>query len=483
MSRIYTNVPSLIASHILGSNNTAMNTALERLSTGLRINKGKDDPAGLIASETLRGELKAINAAIENARRADNVIAVAEGALQEVSSLLVELEGLVDRTANEAALSDEEVKANQLQIDSILETLDRISTSTEFQGKKLLNGEFDYITSGLVTGPAANEISYLQINSARIPNGGSRSVVVNVTQSAQTAKLIYAGATTGAGSKTIQISGKYGTEQLTFASNTTAANVAAAVVACKALTGVSATVSGTGANTRILFHSTDYGSDAFVSVEAISGTFTVSQTNGGPAATKDVGQDVGANINGVAAVGKGLDLTIRTNGFSADMTLKASFATNTSSTKTFYVTGGGADFSIAPTLGVNATASLGIQSVSTGSLGKAGIGFLSSLKTGQANQLASGNFETAQRIIRAASEQVSALRGRMGAFQKNTLASAINALQIAYENTSAAESAIRDADFAAETSALTRAQILVQSTSRSLAMANAAPQNVLQLLG
>jgi flagellin len=476
MSRINTNVPSLIAARILGNNNTSMNTALERLSTGLRINKGKDDPAGLIASEMLRGEIKAIGAAIDNARRADNVISVAEGGLQEVSSLLIELESLIDHTANEAALSDDEVAANQLQIDSILETLDRIATSTEFQGKKLLNGELDYRTSGLATGAASTDIQYLQVNSARVPNNGTRSVVVDVTQSAQTAKLVYAGADTGAGSKTVQVSGKYGSEQLTFASETAAADVVAAVNASKSLTGVSATVSGA----NILFHSTDFGSDAFVSVEALSGTFTVT---GGDTATKDYGQDVGVTVNGVAAVADGLNIQVRTAAFSADMSLAAGFATNTASAKTFYVKGGGADFSIAPTLGINATASLGIQSVSTGNLGKPGTGFLSTLKTGQANQLTSGNFETAQRIVRSAGEQVSGLRGRLGAFQKNTLASAVNALQVAYENSTAAESAIRDADFAAETSALTRSQILVQASSRTLGLANAAPQNVLQLLG
>ncbi|MBI4581661.1 MAG: flagellin [Planctomycetes bacterium] len=478
MSRINTNVPSLIAARILGNNNTKLNTALERLSTGLRINTGKDDPAGLIASEMLRGEIRAVGAAIDNANRADKVVSVAEGALQEVSSLLIELEGLVDRSANEAALSSDEVQANQLQIDSILETLDRIATSTEFQGRKLLNGELDYRLSGLTTGATASALTYLQVTSARVPNGGSRSVVVNVTQSAQTAKLIYAGSSTGSGAKTIQVSGKYGTEQLTFASTTAASDVAAAVNASKALTGVSATVSGTGASTRVLFHSTDYGSDAFVSVEALSGTFTVT---GGDTNTKDYGQDVGVTVNGVAGVANGLDVSLRTAAFSADLTLASAFATDLAASKTFYVTGGGADFSIAPTLGINATASLGVQSVSTGTLGKASLGFLSSLKSGQANQLSSGNFETAQRIVRAASEQVSGLRGRLGAFQKNTLGSAINALQVAYENTSAAESAIRDADFAVETSNLTRAQILVQSSSRALALANAAPQNVLQL--
>jgi flagellin len=147
------------------------------------------------------------------------------------------------------------------------------------------------------------------------------------------------------------------------------------------------------------------------------------------------------------------------------------------------VTGGGADFSIAPTVGINALASVGINGVSTGSLGKGGIGYLSSLNTGAANDLSSGNFETAQRIIRESSEQVSSLRGRLGSFQKNTLNSSVNSLQIALENTMAAQSAIRDTDFAMETSNLTRSQILVQAGVSSLQMANRAPQNVLALLG
>ena len=98
-------------------------------------------------------------------------------------------------------------------------------------------------------------------------------------------------------------------------------------------------------------------------------------------------------------------------------------------------------------------------------------------------QLTAQNFETAQRVIRESSKQIASLRGRLGAFQKFTLGSTINALQIAFENTTAAESAIRDADFAAETSNLTRAQILVQSATASLQLANSAPQNILALIG
>lgn len=481
MSRIMTNVPALVSARILDSNNKMLNTSLERLSTGYRINRGKDDPAGLIASETLRGEIAAINAAMDNAKRADMMISVAEGGLQEISNLLVELESLVDHTANEASLSAEEVAANQLQIDSILDTINRISTSTEFQSKKLLNGSLDYTTSGVtITAGGGSAITHLQINSARVPNGGYRTVTVQITTSAQTANVYATGSAVGAGGITLQISGNYGVEQFSFGSGTSFAQVAAAINQSTALTGVSATYSATGAGT-LRFNSTMYGSEAFVSVETIQGTALV--LNGGDSTTGDHGVDVGMTINGAQAVTHGLDASLHSAVLDLDLTVDAAFAQQTALTKTFYITGGGADFSIAPTLGLNAIASLGIKNVSTGSLGKGGIGFLSSLMRGQENDMTSGNFAVAQRIIREASKQVSNLRGRLGAFSKNNLNAVYNALAIALENTSAAESAIRDTDFARETSSLTRAQILVNAATSTLQLANAQPRNVLALLG
>jgi flagellin len=98
------------------------------------------------------------------------------------------------------------------------------------------------------------------------------------------------------------------------------------------------------------------------------------------------------------------------------------------------------------------------------------------------NDLASKHFSTAQRIVRAAINQIGSLRGRLGAFQKDTLQSTINSLQVARENVTAAESAIRDADFAVETSNLTRAQILVSSSTTVLRLANTQPQAALSLL-
>src|SRR6185295_13577951 len=122
MSRINTNIQSMIAQRVLGQNNKSLNQSLERLSTGYKINRGKDDPAGLIASENLRSELKSTNAALSNAERADQVVNIAEGGLQEGSNLLTELQGLITNSASNAGLASSEKAANQLQIDSILQT-------------------------------------------------------------------------------------------------------------------------------------------------------------------------------------------------------------------------------------------------------------------------------------------------------------------------------------------------------------------------
>src|SRR5580765_6787663 len=105
MSRINTNVSSLIAQRVLRKNNDNLNRSLERLSTGLKINTGADNPAGLIASENLRSEKAGIQQAIDNAGRASNIIGTAEGGLTEVSSLLTELSSLVNQSANSGGLS------------------------------------------------------------------------------------------------------------------------------------------------------------------------------------------------------------------------------------------------------------------------------------------------------------------------------------------------------------------------------------------
>jgi flagellin len=475
MTRINTNIQNLIAKRTLDANNMALTTALNRLSTGLRINTGKDDPAGLIASEGLRASKVAITAAIDNARRADNVVGIAEAGLQEIAALLLELEDLVDRSANEAGLSVAERDANQLQIDSILSSINRIAGVTAFNGENLLDGNYDFTTSAINT----SQITALQINSAKIPDGSYRTVTVQVLASAQAAEVIGAG-TGAAGSlasaTTLEVRGVYGTDVLSFGSGTTLADIATAVNASQDLTGVRATASSSG---DLYFNSTSYGSEALVEVSVIGNTGDFTFTG----QSMDYGVDPTVTINGANATARGLEAAVISGTISLELILDENFAQSTGTAATFYITGGGAQFAISPELGLIGRETIGIGSVSASSLGNASVGFLSTLTRGAANDIHSRNFHQAQRIVREAQDQISSLRGRIGAFQKDTLQTTVNSLLVAYENTAAAESAIRDADFAVETSALTRAQILVQSNLASLKLANQLPQNALSLLG
>jgi len=495
MTSINTNVPSMIAQRVVGMQNRGLNTSLERLSTGLRINRGGDDPAGLIASENLRAEKTAISAAIKNAERAEQVINVAEGGLQEISSMLVELQGLIGETANDAGVSDEEKDANQLQIDSILQTIDRIANSTSFQGTKLLNGGFDYTTSNVAT-----SLDDVTVNAARLSDaaGAFMDVSVEVLTSAQTAEVFLSTAGTldngGGGSITLEISGNSGVQQFTFASGTSQANIISAINTFKDALGVSAAQNTTNTN-RVELRSTEFGSNSFVRAKHLEGASTgdggagdiiFAAETGGTATTdlKDEGRDATVLINGNQATTNGLSARVSTDGFDVSVQIDGTTSLNTTGgSTTFQVTGGGADFSLAPKVDLAGKVSLGIETVTTGNLGDAVEGFLSALKSGGTANVVNGDLTKAQTIVESAIKQVSSLRGRLGAFQKNTVGSTISSLSISLENTAAAESQIRDTDFAQETANLTRQQILVQAATQSLAIANANPQSVLSLLG
>lgn len=495
MSRINTNVQSLVSQRTLGINNRSLNQALERLSTGLRINSGKDDPAGLIASETLRSSIRAIGQAVSNANRADTIVAVAEGGLQELSSLLLELEGLIDQSANQAGLTDAEVAANQLQIDSILNSINRLADSTAFGEKKLLNGSLAFTTSGVninqPTGTAVNHLDRVQINASKIPSGGFRDVVVKVVKGSDLAILSAVGAGTGsnglkngtiANSTTLQIRGIFGSEIISFASGTSTTDIATRINQSKALTGVSATASGAGAGPKsLVLQSTTFGKDAFVSVSVLENVSTafVSQA----ADVTKAGADGVVTINGASAIVKGLNASVQAGSLSLDLTLTSTFGSTDGGQSSFQIIGGGAIFQISPDLGLTGQETIGVTELSTGKLGSRGTGFLSTLASGLGNDLKSKNFAASQRIVREAINQVASLRGRLGGFQRNTLQTTINSLGVAIENVTAAESAIRDADFAVETSSLTRAQILVNASTSVLQIANAQPQNALALLG
>jgi len=470
MSRINTNVSSLIAQRVLQINNNNLGTSLQRLSTGLRINTGADDPAGLIASEALKAEQTGITTAIDNAGRASNIIGTAEGGLNEVSNLLNQLQGLVNQSANSGALSQDQISANQLQVDSILTTINRISNSTSFQGRKLLDGTLAYTLSAAGT----SAFAAVSVDAANLPGNKAEAVVVQVTNSATLGRVNYNGTAVGIGvsAVTLQIAGNTGTQQLSFAGSTKLSAISAAINNITGQTGVTASASGN----NIAFKASSYGSDQYVSVQVISGTFTVAGGTSG----KAYGTDAKVNVNGATATVHGLNTTYRDNNL--DVTFTLSSGLNNGKTKSFGITGGGATFSLGSKVTDTLKSSIGITSVGAGSLGDATLGYLSSLASGGANALSSSSLATAQKILDESTTQVSQLRGRLGAFQKFTLGSTINSLGVAYENISAANSAIRDTDFAQETANLTRSQILSQAATTVLAQANAVPQNALVLL-
>ncbi|MEN1678686.1 MAG: flagellin [Planctomycetota bacterium] len=226
MTRINTNVGSLVGRNNLVRANESLSQSLTRLSTGLRINTGADDPAGLIASENLRSDITSINAALTNTDRASQVIATADSSLGQVSSLLNDIRGLVTESANAGALSDEQIAANQLQVDSSLEALNRIAQTTTFQGRRLLDGSLDFTTSATNN---FTELSNLNIDQANLGASGSVSLDIDVTTAATQASLNIGGiapgvaGTNSSGSISFEDTAVNGTGTATFDVETAAA--------------------------------------------------------------------------------------------------------------------------------------------------------------------------------------------------------------------------------------------------------------------
>jgi flagellin len=267
------------------------------------------------------------------------------------------------------------------------------------------------------------------------------------------------------------ISGASGAEVFSFQSGASINQITNAINTVSDATGVAASFSGG----TLTLNSTAYGSNAFVNVDVISegtgGTFVNNLS-----ATRDTGSDIVANINGIAAKGDGNTFSINT----ATLDMSITVSDGSSAAFGFDITGGGALFQLGPDVVSNQQARLGIQSVNTASL-RGPSGRLYELGSGEAAALDTDP-TLAGKIADEVISKVTSLRGRLGAFQKTTVDTNINSLNDTLENLVSAESSIRDADFAAETAALTRAQILSQAGMHVLSIANTNPQNVLTLL-
>ena len=337
MTRINTNVPSLIAQNRLQSSNQDLNTALTRLSTGLRINSGADDPAGLIASEALRSEITSLGKAVSNTNRASQIISTADSALGEVSNLLNDIRGLVVEAANSGALSDEEIAANQLQIDSSLEAINRIAQTTTFQGRKLLDGSLDFQS----TASSVDSISDIKIDQANLGATGSINVDVTVAAAATKATVstngIPASATGVESSGTISFAaaspdaeaagsvtfgdafsvGAEATGAITFGNATTPDGEAAGTLELGSgvqldITAVDGgAADGAIANDTTIVVATQSSGTSTASFDAASNTLTLTLTEGADAAT--IATDIGT----------GPDFTVAANVSSANTVLAA----------------------------------------------------------------------------------------------------------------------------------------------------------------
>ena len=485
MSRINTNVAALIAQHNLGKSNSSLQVSLQRLSTGLQINRGADNPAGLIVSERLRSEISGVTGAIDNVERASNVLATTEAALSEVSDLLTSVKSLIVQAANTGAFSKAEIAANQLQIDSAVESISRIAATTSFAGLKLLNGSLDYLVSGV----NSSQITDIHVFGANFGTASTIPVTVEVLNSAQNAGLFISGNTVGApgallSSVTVELQGTKGAQVLSFVSGTALSAVVFAVNQSTDATGVSASlVNATNQTSGLVLNSTAFGSDAFVSVRKIQkgANFQTYDRQNGVATVRDTGQDVLALVNGNLALGAGSDISVHSSNLNMQLHL-TNAAAQSASTYNFTLTGGGANYQVGPSVNSSQQIGFGVQSVAASNLGTAAGGYLNTIATGGDNSLVNDKARQASEIVDQAIDQVSNLRGRLGAFERNTLQTTLRSSQIALENLTSSQSQIRDTDFAAETSKLSRAQILQNAGTSTLALANSSSQSVLRLL-
>jgi flagellin len=171
---------SLAASHQVQRTQASLANSLTQLSTGNRINSAQDDPAGLIAQELLRSEITAGNAALKNTQLANSMLNVAESGMRQISNLLIEAKGLAVESANSGAMTPQMIEANQIQLNAILDSIDRFSSMTNWLGKPLLDGTLSSENGGALFQLGQDVVSSQQVSvpiestqTSRVGNGSN----------------------------------------------------------------------------------------------------------------------------------------------------------------------------------------------------------------------------------------------------------------------------------------------------------------------
>jgi flagellin len=468
MALTVTNANTLSLLNILNKTSTSQSGTLIRLSTGQKINHGADDPAGLLALQSVQRELTSVNAAIQNDQRSDAMLGVADSALTQLTELLGQIQSLAVQSANSAALSPGEIASNQSQIDDAIASIDRIVRTTEFNGKKLLDGSLGINVTGADTTYFENVRVY-----SRNPNAESSTLRTTVNSVAERADASALAATSASEATTIEVKGRLGTQIIEIDEGENLSSITAKINDVTALTGVYASQAGGSADAAVDLYSSGYGSAEFVKVSIIDGDSTnFNELN-------ETGVDAGVTINGAVASVDGNDVYYNQNGLNLAFTITGSFTAGT--TQTFTVdNSGGATFQ----LGTDTTTryTMGIDSLFARMLGSSSVGgFLSDLKSGGTASLANDPAAAAA-IASEAQKQVATLQGRIGGFQKYQVRTSLNAMTATQESLTTIKSLIGDADYAAESSELTRQNVLMQSAIALLGVANQQSAQILSLL-
>ncbi len=465
------NVGALNAQHNLSRSSRSLNKSIERLSSGFKVNRGADGPAALVISEKQRAQIAGLRQAIDNTEKAVSVVQTAEGALNEISSILVKVRSLALDSANGGVNDDDAFAANQAEIDNALDTINRIANNTQFGQKNLLDG------SAGVAGVADDaDVTFLKASNQT--TAGTYSV--EVTTQAERANVTAGTAQTGnlAADETLTINGV----SITLNSGLDQTGVIARINEFSGETGVVAEDDPNNAGQTRLY-STEFGADASISV--VSDTAAAATSSGfGTTADTDDGVNIAGEIDGVAAAGSGATLTSSSGAskglvvqLAADGTDAALSVDGAQGNVT--VTNNSLVFQIGANQ--NQTASIAINSVLASGLG-VGVSGNSFNSLEDIDVTSVNNAQDALAIIDAAHDEISNIRGNLGAFQSNTLESIANNMRATLENTVNAESVIRDTDFAEEISKFTNHQILVQAGTSVLSNANQTSQGILSLL-
>jgi flagellin len=468
--RINHNIAALNTYRQLNSASGAQSKSMEKLSSGLRINRAGDDAAGLAISEKMRGQIRGLDMASKNAQDGISLIQTAEGALNETHSILQRMRELAVQSSNDTNTTADRGEI-QKEIDQLVEEIDRIGNTTEFNTKKLLNGGAGLgVTFNSETVGGANS-DWISITGG---NANTQTGTVNITQASSASgatQSITVGAGT-AGAQSVSINGTTINYTATATAGTNADALRAAIESVADELGI--TVGGSG--TTIDLTSKEVGSSSSLTFDANAaaiGTAVSNVTTTGNDATITTDTTSGATqITAAEMVSSGNTIKVISGDFEGmEIKLNSSVMSSTANTNlaNFDVDSNG---TLSMMIGANEgqNMSINISDMRSSALGVNAIDVSNSTSA-----------ESAVTTIQSAIDTVSAERSKLGAYQ-NRLEHTINNLGTSSENLTAAESRVRDVDMAKEMMNQTKNSILSQAAQAMLAQSNQIPQGVLQLL-